>query len=116
MTDTVDSAPCQGYWPGHHVHWIHARHAWSSKPLPVTDVIVHDNWIHFTCGGIRYSRWNHCANSIPGLLKKFPNGSVVFYKQWRILAVDSSPNGSTRRLFNLDTEPSSCVVSERENR
>lgn len=116
MTVTIDPASCHGFWPGHSVHWIHARHAWSSEARPVSNVIVHNNWVHFTCDGVTYSRWNHDADAIPELMAEFPDGSIVFYKEWRILSVDADADGGRRRFFNLDTEPSSCVVSERESR
>ena len=108
MSVENDPKNCKLYWPGHHVHWIHARHAWQSDGYPATDVFVHNNWIHFTSGGVRYSRWNHIAWTIPQNLAKLPDATFVFYKGWRILAMDTLAGGAERRFFNLDTEPSEC--------
>ena len=112
MTFLVNPDSCQKFWPGHHVHWIHARHAWESEGLPATNVFVHNNWIHFTCEGVSYSRWNHNGAKVARLREEVPDGTVTFYKSWRILAVDVVSGGGMRHFVNLDTEPSPCFVGE----
>lgn len=99
---------CQLYWPGHNVHWIHARHWWSDKSVPATGIIVHNGWVHFTAEGVLYSRWTHNASEITAMLTKHPRAKVIFSKRWRILAIEYDRSGNGLKPFYLDVEPSDC--------
>ena len=105
--------PCNSFHPGHNIHWIHARHGSDEGELPVVGLFVHNNWLHFTSGGIIYSRWNHNGPAIQWLLDNFPHLTVMFDKRWKILRITPRASRKAESFFYLACEPSSCGVVTR---
>lgn len=114
MTElAADNEPyCSGFWPGHNVHWIHARHGAETERFAVTGLTVEGGWVSFTANGVDYRCWTHNAWVIDTLLERKPDAVVDYCARWRLLFVETDgPNenhGRSSAMFYLDTKETDC--------
>lgn len=114
MANSTESDSCVLYWPGHMVHWIHAKHWWPAPKAPATNIVVRDGLVRFVAEGVEYTRWNHKLDELATLLAVRPAPQVTFNARWRMLAVRLGEDGTSWRPFYLDSEPSACRFAHSE--
>ena len=114
MTESTEPEPCQFYWPGHNVHWIHARKVSGALRYRATNLVVHEKsgQVTFVARGESHTYWTHNNLWITALQKHYGVRSVYWCPSPNTLCVETAgataEHGRTSGLFYLDTEPSPC--------
>jgi len=117
MTESESPQPeiCQLYWPGHNVHWIHARHVSAAVRYRVTDLTLDEDsgFVTFTARGSAHRLWTHNGLWITALQDHYGTKRVYWCQSPNTLCVElEAPNdehGWVSALFYLTDEPTDCT-------
>jgi len=123
--DLGSVGPCQGFWPGHQVHWIPALKAAKERDPCCSAVVqsiswhasnganlnVEDHVIAIETGGEVRRYWNHDPDRIARALELF-GPDVQLQVRWGLFGI---LNGKGTYLFSIvrleETTPSATVSS-----
>jgi hypothetical protein len=81
--------PCQAYWPGHNVHWIHARHVADdrhgseSTAVNANIVSVQYGLVTLDVGDERHVLAHHDVERVGVLAARYPR--VVWVRRWHVV-------------------------------
>ena len=109
--DLGSVGPCQGFWPGHQVHWIPALKAAKERDACCSAVVqsiswhasivanlnVEDHVIAIETGGEVRRYWNHDPDRIARALELF-GPDVQLQVRWGLFGI---PNGKGIYLFSI---------------
>ena len=109
--DLGSVGPCQGFWPGHQVHWIPALKAAKERDPCCSAVVQSISWhasivanlnvvdrvIAIETGGEVRRYWNHDPDRIARALELF-GPDAQLQDRWGLLEI---PNGKGTYLFSI---------------